>query len=239
MQLRKVCNHPNLFEPRPIISPLQTSGFPYMIPSLVWNMNDDAEEKVFYVHNFNFIRACMLILIYLHSTFQTVTHNFWNLTKNELSLDKRTAKKVRMFAMKNYCLNVRHTGGTAIMESTSFPNSAPRTESFRNVIDLTHAADKDIVIPMDGDEDCSIIFEHKNDPTTVRRTMYSFQKSVVPIPPRLRTPLAIFTMDQKPPESLLQDREFISALVMETEAETPPPPPSQLPSSKVKACYHN
>ncbi|CAH1801795.1 unnamed protein product, partial [Owenia fusiformis] len=35
MQLRKVCNHPNLFDPRPIVSPFQTEGLTYSTPSLV------------------------------------------------------------------------------------------------------------------------------------------------------------------------------------------------------------
>ncbi|KAM3916705.1 helicase SRCAP isoform 2-T2 [Leptodactylus fuscus] len=35
MQLRKVCNHPNLFDPRPIHSPFITSGICYTVPSLV------------------------------------------------------------------------------------------------------------------------------------------------------------------------------------------------------------
>ncbi|CAH2308298.1 helicase SRCAP isoform X1 [Pelobates cultripes] len=35
MQLRKVCNHPNLFDPRPIHSPFITSAICYRVPSLV------------------------------------------------------------------------------------------------------------------------------------------------------------------------------------------------------------
>lgn len=35
MQLRKVCNHPNLFEPRPIISPFQMESISYHTSSLV------------------------------------------------------------------------------------------------------------------------------------------------------------------------------------------------------------
>ncbi|XP_075705672.1 helicase SRCAP isoform X3 [Rhinoderma darwinii] len=35
MQLRKVCNHPNLFDPRPIHSPFITRGICYTVPSLV------------------------------------------------------------------------------------------------------------------------------------------------------------------------------------------------------------
>lgn len=35
MQLRKVCNHPNLFEERPIISPFQMENINYHTASLV------------------------------------------------------------------------------------------------------------------------------------------------------------------------------------------------------------
>ncbi|CAF0730259.1 unnamed protein product [Brachionus calyciflorus] len=40
MQLRKVCNHPDLFEPRPIVSPFMANGLNYEIPSLVFNLKD-------------------------------------------------------------------------------------------------------------------------------------------------------------------------------------------------------
>lgn len=46
MQLRKVCNHPNLFEPRPVISPMQSDGVVYYIPSMVWNILDELLESV-------------------------------------------------------------------------------------------------------------------------------------------------------------------------------------------------
>ena len=35
MQLRKVCNHPSLFDPRPIVSPFQMEGLVYNTSSLV------------------------------------------------------------------------------------------------------------------------------------------------------------------------------------------------------------
>lgn len=38
MQLRKVCNHPNLFEIRPTISPFLMDGIQFWAPSLVCNM---------------------------------------------------------------------------------------------------------------------------------------------------------------------------------------------------------
>lgn len=46
MQLRKVCNHPNLFEPRPTVSPFRMNSIPYKIPGILmtpldYNPNTD------------------------------------------------------------------------------------------------------------------------------------------------------------------------------------------------------
>lgn len=38
MQLRKVCNHPNLFEPRPTISPFQMEALTFTVPRSIFNM---------------------------------------------------------------------------------------------------------------------------------------------------------------------------------------------------------
>lgn len=40
MQLRKVCNHPNLFEPRPTVSPFMMSSIAYKVPGLVMSALD-------------------------------------------------------------------------------------------------------------------------------------------------------------------------------------------------------
>jgi len=48
-----VCNHPNLFETRPIISPLQTEGLNYLIPSLLYNMPDEQDAQVLMINFFN------------------------------------------------------------------------------------------------------------------------------------------------------------------------------------------
>ncbi len=40
MQLRKVCNHPDLFDPRPIVSPFVCEPVRYQVPSVVFNLND-------------------------------------------------------------------------------------------------------------------------------------------------------------------------------------------------------
>ena len=40
MQLRKVCNHPSLFDPRPIVSPFQMEGIVYHTASLVKKVMD-------------------------------------------------------------------------------------------------------------------------------------------------------------------------------------------------------
>jgi len=46
MQLRKVCNHPNLFEVRPTISPFQMEGITYDTASLVMSALDYDPFKV-------------------------------------------------------------------------------------------------------------------------------------------------------------------------------------------------
>lgn len=46
MQLRKVCNHPNLFEPRPTVSPFMMDGLCYNAPSIVWGITDYDPFKV-------------------------------------------------------------------------------------------------------------------------------------------------------------------------------------------------
>lgn len=46
MQLRKVCNHPDLFEPRPVHSPLVTEGLCFVTASLVLRALDPDPFKV-------------------------------------------------------------------------------------------------------------------------------------------------------------------------------------------------
>ena len=47
MQLRKVCNHPNLFEPRPIVSPFQMESIIYYTASQVYGLLDYNPFEVF------------------------------------------------------------------------------------------------------------------------------------------------------------------------------------------------
>ena len=46
MQLRKVCNHPNLFELRPVTSPLQLDPIVYTTSSYVFNIIEDSPHEV-------------------------------------------------------------------------------------------------------------------------------------------------------------------------------------------------
>lgn len=46
MQLRKVCNHPNLFDPRPIQSPFITETITYSTASLVLKALDTSPFQV-------------------------------------------------------------------------------------------------------------------------------------------------------------------------------------------------
>lgn len=53
MQLRKVCNHPNLFEVRPILSPFQMEGLFYVTASLVARALEYDPYKVILFFIFN------------------------------------------------------------------------------------------------------------------------------------------------------------------------------------------
>lgn len=46
MQLRKVCNHPNLFEVRPTVSPFQMEAIEFVTASLAWSALDYHPFKV-------------------------------------------------------------------------------------------------------------------------------------------------------------------------------------------------
>ncbi|GLH07367.1 Uncharacterized protein GBIM_12836 [Gryllus bimaculatus] len=59
MQLRKVCNHPNLFEVRPTVSPFQMEGILYVTSSLVYSaLNYDPFKHV----NFTFMNLLLVEL---------------------------------------------------------------------------------------------------------------------------------------------------------------------------------
>lgn len=46
MQLRKVCNHPDMFDPRPIVSPFETASLSLEVPSAVVKALDYSPLKV-------------------------------------------------------------------------------------------------------------------------------------------------------------------------------------------------
>ncbi|XP_059614802.1 helicase domino isoform X2 [Phlebotomus argentipes] len=55
MQLRKVCNHPNLFEVRPTISPFRMDGIKYWTASLVCNVLDYNPLEQIDLHSLNLV----------------------------------------------------------------------------------------------------------------------------------------------------------------------------------------
>lgn len=63
MQLRKVCNHPNLFEVRPTVSPFQMEAIEYVTASLIWSALDYDPFKVIYNLIFFFIILIMFLKI--------------------------------------------------------------------------------------------------------------------------------------------------------------------------------
>lgn len=63
MQLRKVCNHPNLFEPRPTVSPFMMEGLCYNAPSIVWGITDYDPFTVRYIL---MMLYCILLMLNGH-----------------------------------------------------------------------------------------------------------------------------------------------------------------------------
>ncbi|CAF4789948.1 unnamed protein product [Rotaria sp. Silwood1] len=86
MQLRKVCNHPDLFEPRPIISPFifQQYLIEYQIPKLIFNINLK-NPCILYNTQPNDIFLCYRIQLSLQAT-KSMIMNIINSTNND---DKR------------------------------------------------------------------------------------------------------------------------------------------------------
>lgn len=67
MQLRKVCNHPDLFEPRPIVSSFVTEPIHYNIPSIVYNLSDDLAMENY---NMFFYQPALPDMELLYSVFE-------------------------------------------------------------------------------------------------------------------------------------------------------------------------
>ncbi len=61
MQLRKVCNHPNLFEPRPTVSPFQMESIVYNTASQVYGILDYDPFKVVWTIFLNSIMYSNLV----------------------------------------------------------------------------------------------------------------------------------------------------------------------------------
>lgn len=70
MQLRKVCNHPNLFEPRPTIEPYRFSSLAYKVPGLLTTVLD-YDPKV----NVN-LSSIQLSMIEIGSSLTTLAQDF-------------------------------------------------------------------------------------------------------------------------------------------------------------------
>ena len=67
MQLRKVCNHPDLFDPRPIVSSFVSDPIHYHVPSIVFNLNDESIlEKL---NNIFFYQQSLADQEFLYSAF--------------------------------------------------------------------------------------------------------------------------------------------------------------------------
>ena len=66
MQLRKVCNHPNLFEPRAIASPFQMQPIVYHTASLVYGLLEYKPFEVTLRQLFTLLEGCLTIRFQFH-----------------------------------------------------------------------------------------------------------------------------------------------------------------------------
>lgn len=84
MQLRKVCNHPDLFEPRPIISSFVTESVQYHVPSIVFNLRDEVfDEKD---KNIFFYQPCLADIEIHRSMFNS--HRIRNLQASKQLIEE-------------------------------------------------------------------------------------------------------------------------------------------------------
>ena len=67
MQLRKVCNHPDLFDPRPIVSSFAFDSIDFRVPSLVFNLRED--EFVERLNSIYFFQPSYPVMEILYSAF--------------------------------------------------------------------------------------------------------------------------------------------------------------------------
>ena len=67
MQLRKVCNHPNLFEERPVLSPLVVAPMQIRLPGLVFEALNSSKDspyvKIFFSTT---LKTTCKLLFFLH-----------------------------------------------------------------------------------------------------------------------------------------------------------------------------
>ena len=62
MQLRKVCNHPDLFDPRPTVSPFRMEGIVFTTASLVLHALDQDPMNVSLLFLFQHYMYCFTII---------------------------------------------------------------------------------------------------------------------------------------------------------------------------------
>lgn len=76
MQLRKVCNHPNLFEPRPIVSPFMMKSIDFKVPGIVLTPTDYNSEQ--HVN----LRSLQLVISEISLALSSSAHAL--ITKNQI-----------------------------------------------------------------------------------------------------------------------------------------------------------
>lgn len=87
MQLRKVCNHPDLFEPRPIVSPFDMQPLQYSVPSIVVGITNNSFWSV---ESTEIKKNYLTELKHIHTFKQLKAEYFPSTIKRERKLKNRT-----------------------------------------------------------------------------------------------------------------------------------------------------
>lgn len=110
MQLRKVCNHPNLFEPRPTISPFVDDGLDFAFPSNFNTINNYDPFKI------NILDNCSVSTFYKKEDSipysSTQMFNTYHYHQSQIRVKLKDYKEFHTFLMKsrvspNYQLNIK------------------------------------------------------------------------------------------------------------------------------------
>lgn len=142
MQLRKVCNHPNLFDPRPTVCPFTDTSIEYCIPSLIHSIQEyDPFVKIdLKTLNLVFSDLSKMLADYDYKTISsskyTLRTNLENLNNSEVYVRLKNYngfhRYLRNSNFQNINGNKSSVNSPIFIQNGSIPNQFPRSENKGN-----------------------------------------------------------------------------------------------------------